>query len=59
MKSALENEIFSDILILKMNVKRNLTITTASYAADLEIEFLKKLILQTFGLTCPCRQRRS
>ena len=58
-KSTFENEIFSEILISKMNVKKNLTITTASNAADLEKGFLKKLILQTFGLTCPYRQRRS
>ena len=40
---------FSKILILKMDVKMNLTIITKNHAADPEIRFLTKSISKPYG----------
>ena len=47
---------FSENFISEMGVKMNLRIMTKSYAADPEIGFPTKSILQPFGLMCPFRQ---
>ena len=65
-KLVFENEIFlvsriffSETLISKMDVKMNLRIKTKITAADPEIEFPKKPILQPCELESPFRKRGS
>ena len=53
------HDIFSEILISKMNIELNLRITAKNHAADAEIGFLTKLIWKSLGLTRPCGQCRS
>ena len=48
---------FSEIFILKMDVKMNLMVITKNWRADPEIGFLTKSILQRFWLLRPFRQR--
>ena len=50
-------ELFSEIFISKISGKMNLGIITKNYAADLEIGFPTKSILQPFEFTSSFRQR--